>query len=79
VAITVIERFQQLQVELVRAGFATVLSARPEHEQALVEMRVDLRGQTAAALERLDALALAGGFAFTVGKDSDAMLTLTEA
>ena len=39
---TTIERFQNLQVELVRTGFATELLARPDGDKAKVSMFVDL-------------------------------------
>ena len=73
---TTIERFHELQVELVRAGFATALSARPDGDQAKVNMTVELNHQTAAHLEQLEQLTGVRGFSFTVGENSLAAITL---
>jgi hypothetical protein len=74
---TTIERFQELQVELVRAGFATDLSARADGaEQAKVAMFVELHRQTAEQLEQLEQLTSARGFSFTVQENSRAAVTL---
>ena len=48
---TTIERFQNLQVELVRAGFSTELHARPDGDQAKVSMFIDLEHRTANDIE----------------------------
>jgi hypothetical protein len=73
---TTIERFQELQVELVRAGFATELTAHPDGDQAKVAMTVELQKQTADHLEQLEQLAGLRGFTFTVGESSRAAITL---
>jgi hypothetical protein len=74
--VTTIERFQTLQVELVRAGFATELFARPDRDQAKVSMFIELEKQTAGDMEQLDALAGTFGFTYTVGENSRAALSL---
>jgi hypothetical protein len=74
-----IERFQNLQVELVRAGFATEFYARPKgrtSDQATLTMFVDLTDHNAKQIEGLDALASVHGFSYTVQDDSRAALTL---
>jgi hypothetical protein len=73
---TNIERFQRLQVELVRAGFDTQLNAHPNGEKAKVGMVVDLRKHASNDIERLDALAGVHGFSYQVGEDSLAAVTL---
>ena len=79
---TNIERFQKLQVELVRVGFTTELHASPDGEdKAVISMVVDLHEQTggeaeSGGIERLDTLAQAHGFAYVVGERSQATLTL---
>lgn len=72
---TTIERFQRLQVELVRAGFATELLARPNGEKAVVSMFVELKSQTGDDIEKLDALASGHGFSYTIADNSRAALT----
>lgn len=73
---TTIERFQELQVELVRAGFATELTARPDGDQAAVAMTIELQKQTADHFEQLEQLTGLRGFTFTVGDDSRAAIAL---
>ncbi|HWE80897.1 MAG TPA: hypothetical protein VG265_04555 [Gaiellaceae bacterium] len=73
---TNIERFQKLQVELVRAGFDTQLNAHPTGEKAKVGMVVDLRKHASNEIERLDVLTGAHGFSYQVGEDSLAAITL---
>lgn len=73
---TTIERFQNLQVELVRTGFATELLARPDGDKAKVSMFVDLEHRTAQDIENLDRLAGTLGFSYTVQDNSRAALTL---
>ncbi|HEY4348188.1 MAG TPA: hypothetical protein VGM80_11415 [Gaiellaceae bacterium] len=73
---TTIERFQRLQVELVRAGFDTNLQAHPSGEKAKVGMVVDLRKHAAADIEKLDALTSTHGFSYAVGEDSLAGIKL---
>jgi hypothetical protein len=73
---TTIERFQTLQVELVRAGFATELHAKPDGDQAKVAMFIDLEHQKADDMEHLDQLAGTYGFTYTVGENSRAALSL---
>ena len=73
---TTIERFQNLQVELVRAGFSTELQARPDGDQAKVSMFIDLKHRTADEIENLDRLAGTQGFSYTVQENSRAALTL---
>jgi len=73
---TTIERFQELQVELVRAGFSTELHARPDGDQAAVAMFVELHRQTADQLEQLEQLTGYRGFTFTVQENSRAAITL---
>jgi hypothetical protein len=67
---TNIERFQQLQVELVRAGFDTQLHAHPNGDKAKIAMVVDLRKHASADIEKLDALTTAHGFTYAIGEDS---------
>ena len=74
--VTNFERFQALQVELVRSGFDTLLEARPGGDGALIVLSVELERQNAATVEELDALAAEHGFTFTIGSDSRAVLTL---
>ena len=72
------ERFQALQVELVRAGFATEFLARPagrSGDEAMLTMFVDLKDHSAEHIENLDALAELHGFSYTVRDDSRAALT----
>ena len=74
-------RFQKLQVELVRAGFATEFLARPagrNGEEAMLTMFVDLKDQNAEHIESIDALARLHGFSYTVRDDSRAALTPAE-
>ena len=73
---TMIEHFQNLQVELVRTGFATELVARPDGDKAKVSMFVDLEHRTADDLENLDRLAGTLGFSYTVQENSRAALRL---
>jgi hypothetical protein len=73
---TTIERFQRLQVELVRAGFATELQARPSRDKAVLAMYVELQAQTANSIEMLDALAGGHGFSYTAGENSRAAIVL---
>lgn len=73
---TTIERFQRLQIELVRAGFATELLARPNRDDAVLSMFVELEARTAEDIERLDVLAGGAGFSYTVGESSRAAITL---
>ena len=64
---------------LVRAGFATDLSVRPDGgDQAKVAMFVELHRQTAEQLEQLEQLTSARGFSFTV-QNSRAAVTLVAA
>ncbi len=73
------ERFQKLQVELVRAGFPTEFLARPNGrngDQATLTLFVDLKDRKAEHIESLDALAGLHGFSYTVGDDSRAALVL---
>jgi hypothetical protein len=76
-AVTNFERFQTLQVELVRAGFDTLLSARPSGDRAVIELSVNLERTGAETVEKLDVLVGEHGFSFTIGPDSRASLTLT--
>jgi hypothetical protein len=73
---TTIERFHNLQVELVRAGFSTELLARSDGDQAKVSMFIDLQNQTADDIENLDRLTGTQGFSYTVQENSRAALTL---
>ncbi len=73
---TNIERFQKLQVELVRAGFDTQLNAHPNGDKAKVSLTVDLRKHAAGDIERLDALTGTDGFSYGIGEDSLAGITL---
>ena len=78
---TTMERFQKLQVELVRAGFATEFLARPagrNSDEATLTMFVDLKDHNAEHIETLDALAAQHGFSYTVRDDSRAALTPAE-
>ena len=76
---TNIERFQKLQVELVRAGFDTDLRAKPDGEQAVIAMSVDLRKHEAVDVEQLDSLTSRHGFSYTIGEDSYAGVVLAPA
>ena len=73
---TNIERFQKLQVELVRAGFGTDLRAHPRGEKASISMSVDLTRHASTDIERLDQLASQHGFTYKVGEDSHAGIVL---
>ncbi len=78
---TTIERFQDLQIELVRAGFDTQLHAKPDGENALVSLTLDLRRQAGGANEEtgipeLDRLTSKGGFSYVVGENSLATVAL---
>jgi hypothetical protein len=73
---TTIERFQKLQVELVRAGFDTQLNAHPNGEKAKVSMTVDLRKHAAGDIEKLDELTGTHGFSYGIGEDSLAGIML---
>ena len=75
---TTIERFQSLQVELVRAGFGTDFVTRPNGGHATLELFVDLKNRTAENVEYLDQLVAGHGFAYTVRDDSRAALAPTE-
>ena len=75
---TTIERFQNLQVELVRTGFATELVARPDGDKATVSMFVDLEHRTTRDIESLDRLAGTLGFSYTVQDNSRAALRLAK-
>ena len=75
------ERFQKLQIELVRAGFATEFLARPagrDTNEASLAMLVDLKDHKAEQIESLDALAGLHGFSYTVRDDSRAALSPAE-
>jgi hypothetical protein len=81
---TNIERFQRLQIELVRAGFATELHARPTGDKAEVMMYVDLHDQLGggvehSGIEKLGALTAGHGFAYSIGDDSRATIALAPA
>ncbi len=76
---TNIERFQKLQVELVRAGFETDLLAKPDGDEAVIGMTVDLRKHAADDVEKLDALTSGHGFSYTIGEDSYAGVVLAGA
>ncbi len=80
---TTIERFQKLQVELVRAGFDTALhvqaDGKEDDERAVVAMFVELRKQTGRDIERLDELTGVFGFSYAIGDDSRAAITLAPA
>jgi membrane protein len=80
---TNIERFQKLQVELVRAGFETMLHAEPNGDKAILSLQVDLArhkggGAENGSIEQFDALTSGHGFAYTIGKDSRAAITLAD-
>jgi hypothetical protein len=76
---TTIERFQNLQVELVGVGLPTEFVTRPEGgDKAKLTMFVDLKGQTTARVEQLDQLASTFGFSYTVQDDSRAALALAD-
>ncbi len=75
---TTIERFQSLQIELVRAGFGTDFTTRPNGGHALLELFVVLKDRTAENVEYLDQLVAAHGFAYTITDDSRAAVTIRE-
>jgi hypothetical protein len=72
---TTMERFQALQVELVRAGFGTDFTTRPDGTNAKLELYVDLKNRTAENVEYLDQLVAGHGFVYTVQDDSRAALS----
>jgi len=81
---TNIERFQRLQIELVRAGFQTELHARAHGGKAEVMMYVDLHHQMGGdvdsnGIEKLDALTSGHGFAYSIGDNSRAAINLAPA
>lgn len=82
---TNIERFQRLQIELVRAGFETELHAGPKgNEKAAVVMFVDLHdklggGVEHSGIETLDNLTAGHGFGYAIGENSRAAINLTPA
>ena len=73
---TNIERFQKLQVELVRAGFDTELRSVTDRGNAVLTMYVEPRQQMAADVEKLDAQIGTLGFRCVIGDDSRAAITL---
>jgi membrane protein len=75
-SMTTIERFQKLQVELVRAGFDSELHAAADRGNAVLTMYVELTKQTAADIEKLDALTATHGLTCVIGDDSRAAITL---
>ncbi len=75
---TTIERFQNLQVELVRAGFGTDFMTRPNGGHATLSLYVVLKDRTADNVEYLDQLVAGHGFAYTITDDSRAALSLIE-
>ena len=81
---TNIERFQRLQIELVRAGFETELHARGHGDKAEVMMYVDLHDQLGgdvrhSGIEKLDTLTSGHGFAYSIGDNSRATINLAPA
>jgi hypothetical protein len=76
---TPIEQFQNLQVELVRAGFDTDLRAEADHGEAVIAMFVELKEQTTADIERLNELTGTHGFSCVIGEDSRAAIKLAAA
>jgi hypothetical protein len=82
---TNIERFQRLQIELVRAGFETELRAGPNGDRkAVVMMYVDLHdklggGVEHSGIEVLDNLTAGHGFAYSIGENSRAAINLVPA
>jgi hypothetical protein len=73
---TAIEQFQQLQVELVRAGFDTELHAEADRGKAVIAMYVELKDPTAADVEKLDTLTGTFGFSYVIGDNSLAAISL---
>ena len=78
---TTIEMFQSLQIELVRSGFATRLDAKPDGDEALVSLTLDLRSHSGGAtsgagIAELDELTAANGFSYVIGENSLATVTL---
>jgi len=75
---TTVERFQSLQVELIRAGFPTEFTTRPNGgDKATLTMFVDLKDKPAEKIEELDQLAATYGFSYTLQDDSRAALAPT--
>jgi hypothetical protein len=61
-----LERFQDLQVKLVEAGFDTTLKARRERNEAVFSLTVALHHeQTPELMAKLTEIISAHGFAFT--------------
>ena len=73
---TNIERFQKLQVELVRSGFDTELHAKSAGDQAKLAMFVELNKQSSDGIEKLEALTGGHGFSYTIDDQSRAAITL---
>ena len=78
-SMTNIERFQKLQIELVRAGFGTEFHAEPNGDKATLAMYIDLKKQKAADVEKLDTLTSGHGFSYVIEEDSRAAITLAPA
>jgi len=70
-----VEGFQQLQLELLRAGFETELQAEPGDDAVVVVLFVELGGHTAAEIETLLALGASRGFLSRIEAGGRAAIT----
>jgi hypothetical protein len=72
-----LERFQDLQVKLVVAGFDTTLKARREGDEAVVSLTVALHHeQTPELMAKLTEIIGGHGFAFTAENETIEITTL---
>ena len=71
-------RLQMTQRVLVEGGMDTTLDARREGDQAVFSLSVDLHEQSPEAMAKLAQITSDNHFAFTVGKDNVAALTLLD-
>jgi hypothetical protein len=75
--VNVLERFQDLQVKLVEAGFDTTLKARRERNEAVFSLTVALHHeQTPVLMAKLTEIISAHGFAFTAENETIEITTL---
>jgi hypothetical protein len=72
-----LERFQDLQVKLVEAGFDTTLKARRERNEAVFSLTVALHHeQTPELMAKLTEIVSAHGLAFTAENETIEITTL---
>jgi hypothetical protein len=75
---TIVERFQAFQVEVVRAGFETDLHIRADGKMAAGSYFVDLGKRSGEAVGELCALGSRYGFSFELDAESRAAMTLPD-